>query len=652
MAIVWRALDRKLGREVALKEVRAQLKLDSEGLARSRREAETVAKLSSPASSPIFDLEPGTSRVDPCWSPWSSCDGRPLSLVLKDESRRPALRTVLEAPRGASRRRQSPQARTDHRGRSPGPEAVERAGHARRDAQGVRTSGSRTSRATTRRSRARARCRVRRPTWRPSRRQRGSPVGRRPTFTRSAPCSTSCSSAGRPTAVGRGRLAQLWAGPPRLLKPCCRRSRRSRCALRPSRGSPPGATRTRRRSGPSCGDSLDGEPILARPIGHVEVASVWFRRNRRLAVALVVVGLAVASGALPWASRLLEARRRLTFADEAIARALEGRTDVGTADRLAAIADAATVARLGAALDEVTAELLRVRREAALEARDPTPDEAAAGQEPIRGLDAAVAKWVALVPPDGAEARRRRADRPRPATAVRPRRAQRPDGPRSHSARRAPAPRGTAGPPPLGRAEGARGPHLRGPRPQRASRRGDAAARTAPRRVRLGAARDAGRRGARPARRRTRRRAPRVGLRPVRLERPLLPAGARGARPHSAGPGTTCDGRERARAPRPGHAQREARGLRGRDRRPDQRDRARPEGLLCLVEPRERSARGRGPDHRGARGHRPGDRALSARRRLPQHARARSAASWTTSRARSRTSRRRSRSTPSASRRS
>src|SRR5581483_9737356 len=45
MAIVWRALDRKLRREVALKELRDEIAFSSEGLARFRHEAEAIARL-------------------------------------------------------------------------------------------------------------------------------------------------------------------------------------------------------------------------------------------------------------------------------------------------------------------------------------------------------------------------------------------------------------------------------------------------------------------------------------------------------------------------------------------------------------------------------------------------------------------------------
>jgi serine/threonine-protein kinase len=56
MAVVHRALDRKLGREVALKELREELGVSAEGLARFRREAEAVARLAHPNVVSFFDL--------------------------------------------------------------------------------------------------------------------------------------------------------------------------------------------------------------------------------------------------------------------------------------------------------------------------------------------------------------------------------------------------------------------------------------------------------------------------------------------------------------------------------------------------------------------------------------------------------------------
>ena len=48
MAVVWRALDRKLRREVALKELREEIALHGDGLARFKHEAEAIARLNHP----------------------------------------------------------------------------------------------------------------------------------------------------------------------------------------------------------------------------------------------------------------------------------------------------------------------------------------------------------------------------------------------------------------------------------------------------------------------------------------------------------------------------------------------------------------------------------------------------------------------------
>ena len=60
MGDVYRALDTRLGREVALKILPAQFVADSERLARFEREARVLASLNHPNIAAIYDLEETT----------------------------------------------------------------------------------------------------------------------------------------------------------------------------------------------------------------------------------------------------------------------------------------------------------------------------------------------------------------------------------------------------------------------------------------------------------------------------------------------------------------------------------------------------------------------------------------------------------------
>jgi formylglycine-generating enzyme required for sulfatase activity/tRNA A-37 threonylcarbamoyl transferase component Bud32 len=90
MAVVYRAIDRKLGREVAIKELLSEYRVQPEGLVRFRREAEAVARLSHPNVVTFFDAvegEEGTFLV------MELVKGEPLNRVL--ESRRFELRGLV-----------------------------------------------------------------------------------------------------------------------------------------------------------------------------------------------------------------------------------------------------------------------------------------------------------------------------------------------------------------------------------------------------------------------------------------------------------------------------------------------------------------------------------------------------------------------------
>ncbi len=83
MAVVYRARDRQLGREVALKRLRDDLRLDPEASARFRREAEAAARLAHPGIVPVHDAGEG-------WLVMELVAGRSLAERLAAEPPSPA----------------------------------------------------------------------------------------------------------------------------------------------------------------------------------------------------------------------------------------------------------------------------------------------------------------------------------------------------------------------------------------------------------------------------------------------------------------------------------------------------------------------------------------------------------------------------------
>ena len=83
MAIVHRALDLRLHREVALKVLRPHLVHDDEFVRRFEREARSAAGLQHPHIVGVLDYGSGTTGTSS--SPWSTSPGAPLRQVLEDE---------------------------------------------------------------------------------------------------------------------------------------------------------------------------------------------------------------------------------------------------------------------------------------------------------------------------------------------------------------------------------------------------------------------------------------------------------------------------------------------------------------------------------------------------------------------------------------
>jgi len=98
MAVVWRARDRKLGRDVALKLLRDDVRVEEENLERFRREAEAAAALSHPNIVTLLDAgeEAGRRYLAMEW-----VRGEPLSRLL--ESGRPEFRLVASLLERAAR---------------------------------------------------------------------------------------------------------------------------------------------------------------------------------------------------------------------------------------------------------------------------------------------------------------------------------------------------------------------------------------------------------------------------------------------------------------------------------------------------------------------------------------------------------------------
>src|SRR5215469_4030488 len=86
MAQVYRALDTRLGRHVALKVLFPELSVDRAFVERFRREAQAAANLSHPNIVPVFDWGEDDGAY---FIVMEYIDGRSLSAVLRDPQRLP-----------------------------------------------------------------------------------------------------------------------------------------------------------------------------------------------------------------------------------------------------------------------------------------------------------------------------------------------------------------------------------------------------------------------------------------------------------------------------------------------------------------------------------------------------------------------------------
>jgi tetratricopeptide (TPR) repeat protein/tRNA A-37 threonylcarbamoyl transferase component Bud32 len=171
----------------------------------------------------------------------------------------------------------------------------------------------------------------------------------------------------------------------------------------------------------------DGEPILSRPIGGVERAGRWVRRNRKLALAVALLATALPAAAAVVgvqlyreAARAREERRKALALEREVDEVLEheGRSqaepgadgiyaDDGYRSALASLAahpGPSTVRRLGEVLDAAGHDLAPIARDVLGRAGTPDADEAAKGEPPIAGIDAALDAFQALRPGEALDA--------------------------------------------------------------------------------------------------------------------------------------------------------------------------------------------------------------------------------------------------------
>ena len=170
---------------------------------------------------------------------------------------------------------------------------------------------------------------------------------------------------------------------------------------------------------------LDGESIIARPVGRAERTWLWVRRNRKLSAVLAMLAVTLAGATGTSGARFLEKRARRLSVEHVLVEARSGRVDSARAhgealDSVVRLADPQTVALVAGALDSVTAELRAATRALYAGLETPGKVESEAGVAKIEGLGAAVDRWLALeagatlAPADGellARARARLEDR-------------------------------------------------------------------------------------------------------------------------------------------------------------------------------------------------------------------------------------------------
>jgi tetratricopeptide (TPR) repeat protein/predicted Ser/Thr protein kinase len=144
---------------------------------------------------------------------------------------------------------------------------------------------------------------------------------------------------------------------------------------------------------------LDGESIIARPVGRAEKAWLWVRRNRKLSALLAVLGVTLVGATVTSGASFLEKRARRLSVEHVLVEARGGRLDSPRAhgdaiDTVVRLADAQTVALVAGALDSVSSELRAATRSLYIGVETPSEVEREAGVAKIEGLGAAVERWL------------------------------------------------------------------------------------------------------------------------------------------------------------------------------------------------------------------------------------------------------------------
>jgi len=402
MAVVHRALDRKLGREVALKELREELGVSAEGLARFRREAEAVARLAHPNVVSFFDLVEEGAHV---FLVMELVKGEPLSHLLA--ARRLDTRGVVllleKVARGVQHAHENG---VLHRDLKPGNILVAPSGEPKVADFGLaRLAGERTLTATGEI--------LGTPAYMPPEQARGETVSERAdVYSLGAILYEALT--GRPPFVADSMAALLQKvlneepTSPRLLNAKVHVDLET-IALRCLAREPERRYASAGLVADELARFLRGEPIVARPPSFAERALVAFKRQRgRVGVllALVATAAAVAVG-LRFQERQTrhdavltevaavhseESRRRAQVVEEELAHVLDESStdDERSLDRILANVDSASVVIIVSALDHVTNMRAEATRDLYLDAKDPLPEEARAGAKTIEGLEGAV----------------------------------------------------------------------------------------------------------------------------------------------------------------------------------------------------------------------------------------------------------------------
>jgi tetratricopeptide (TPR) repeat protein len=401
MAVVWRALDRKLHREVALKEIREEVALHSDGIARFRHEAEAIARLSHPNVVAFYDAAdegPRTLLV------MELVKGEPLARFLE---KRPPLRTVVEILEKATRGvHHAHEQGVIHRDLKPGNILLDQSGEPKVSDFGLaHLSGDLVTTLT------KTGAVLGTPAYMAPEQARGakSSIDRR-TDVYALGATLYEALAGRPPFRGDSIHAVVHdvihkePEPPRILVPgvpldlqtialkCLAKEqqRRYETALEV-------ADELRR--------WLDGKPIRARPPSATEVVALWIRRNQRFAVLLAAFAVAAATAIAAFGFRIQEYFSRESAVEAELAHAREGPVNGSTVDRIVALTSPRTIEILIAAVNRETDQLAAVTADVYIAAKVPDEDEARLGEKPLEGLEGAVKRLMAAGQPDPGDVR-------------------------------------------------------------------------------------------------------------------------------------------------------------------------------------------------------------------------------------------------------